>query len=201
VNDEYLLPGFPGYPSAHIYPLHGPDFKKAKALAAGRHGTAVLYTCNLPPCPQDAQIITNDLKQIGIDVQVKAFSLGGMYGRISTKGEPFDIATIGWNVDYPDPSDFLNLLLDGNAIGPKNNLNFSYFNQPGYNHKLEDAARLTGPARYRAYGALAVDLAKNAAPWAVIENDTSRDFFSTRIGCQTYQPIYGIDLAALCIKH
>jgi hypothetical protein len=29
----------------------------------------------------------------------------------------------------------------------------------------------------------------------------SQDFFSKRIGCQVYQPVYGMDLAALCIKH
>jgi hypothetical protein len=28
----------------------------------------------------------------------------------------------------------------------------------------------------------------------------NRDLFSARIACQTYQPIYGMDLAALCIK-
>ena len=29
----------------------------------------------------------------------------------------------------------------------------------------------------------------------------SYDFFSARMGCQVYQPVYGIDIAALCIKH
>jgi hypothetical protein len=29
---------------------------------------------------------------------------------------------------------------------------------------------------------------------------TSRDFFSARMGCQTFQPVYGIDLAALCTR-
>jgi hypothetical protein len=28
----------------------------------------------------------------------------------------------------------------------------------------------------------------------------NRDFFSARIGCQISQPIYGIDLAALCLR-
>jgi len=28
----------------------------------------------------------------------------------------------------------------------------------------------------------------------------SRDFFSARIGCQTYSPAFGMDLAQLCIK-
>jgi hypothetical protein len=31
-------------------------------------------------------------------------------------------------------------------------------------------------------------------------NETARDFFSARVGCQIYQPVYGIDLAALCIR-
>jgi hypothetical protein len=30
-------------------------------------------------------------------------------------------------------------------------------------------------------------------------NSASRDFFSPRIGCQSYG-VYGIDLAALCIR-
>ena len=28
----------------------------------------------------------------------------------------------------------------------------------------------------------------------------SRDFFSSRIGCQTFAPAYGIDLGKLCLK-
>jgi hypothetical protein len=28
----------------------------------------------------------------------------------------------------------------------------------------------------------------------------ARDFFSARIGCITYQPLYGISLGALCIR-
>ena len=41
---------------------------------------------------------------------------------------------------------------------------------PAYNRKLETAATLTGPQRYRAYGALDVDLARNAAPLVAIAN-------------------------------
>ncbi len=200
VNDEYLPPGFPGYPHAHVYPLQGPDIKTAGALAAGTHGTAVLYTCNQPPCPQDAQIITRNLKRIGIDVETKMFTAGVFYERVSRRREPFDIATIGWTADYPDPSNFLNLLLDGRSIARENNVDFSYFDDPTFNRKLEAAALLPAPQRYRTYAALAIDLAKNAAPWVVIENDTSRDFLSARIGCQVFQPVYGIDLAALCLR-
>jgi hypothetical protein len=37
------------------------------------------------------------------------------------------------------------------------------------------------------------------APLAAFDNLTAHDFFSARIGCQTFG-IYGIDLAALCIR-
>jgi len=36
-----------------------------------------------------------------------------------------------------------------------------------------------------------------AAPFA---SGASRDFFSARIGCQLYRPVYGIDLGALCLR-
>jgi hypothetical protein len=46
-----------------------------------------------------------------------------------------------------------------------------------------------------------VDLAQNYAPLVTLGSFNSRDFFSARIGCQTYTPAFGMDLAVLCIKH
>jgi hypothetical protein len=59
---------------------------------------------------------------------------------------------------------------------------------------------LTGRARYRAYGALDVALARNAAPFAAYAVLTHGEFFSARIGCQIAHPVYGIDIAALCLR-
>jgi hypothetical protein len=39
-------------------------------------------------------------------------------------------------------------------------------------------AFMLGPVRYRTYGKLAVDLARNAAPWVTYANGTFRDSFS-----------------------
>ena len=44
------------------------------------------------------------------------------------------------------------------------------------------------------------DLAAQAAPWAAYGNMISNDFFSARMGCQINHPVYGIDLAALCVR-
>jgi hypothetical protein len=35
---------------------------------------------------------------------------------------------------------------------------------------------------------------------AALSTDTVHDFFSARMGCQIYNPVYGMDLAALCIR-
>ena len=37
-----------------------------------------------------------------------------------------------------------------------------------------------------------------AAPLAAYAVANSRDFYSARIGCHVSQPIYGVDLAAMC---
>ena len=75
-----------------------------------------------------------------------------------------------------------------------------FFDDPSYKRKVRAASRLSGPRRYRAYGALDVDTARNAAPVVALGNRLSRDFFSARMGCQVYSPVFGIDLAALCIR-
>src|SRR6266511_4967840 len=199
-TDQYLPPGIPGFRDARIYPLHGPDVATAKRLAAGTGGHAVLYTCNVAPCPQQAQIVGANLKAIGIDVEVKKFPYAVLGDKISTRGEPFDIFLNGWIFDYADPFNLLNNLLDGTGIKARQNTNVAYFDNPAYNRKLETAATLAGPERYRAYGALDIDLARNAAPLVAIATYAHRDFFSARIGCHTYQPVYGFDLAALCLK-
>jgi peptide/nickel transport system substrate-binding protein len=200
-TSHYLPPGVPGSPDAQPYPTGAPDVAAAQKLAGkNSKGTAVMYTCNSSPCPETAQIVQANLKQIGINVDVKTFERAVQFTKEGTRGEPFDIAYEGWVADYADPYDFINVLLDGNSIQKSSNVNFSYFNDPSYNKKMEEAAGLSGAARSDAYGKLDLDIAKNAAPLAAWDNDNNRDFFSARMGCQVFQPVYSMDLAALCIK-
>jgi hypothetical protein len=58
-----------------------------------------------------------------------------------------------------------------------------------------------GPAGYRTYGKLDVELARDEAPAASLEVSTSGQFFSARIGYEINQPGYDtVDLAALCLR-
>jgi peptide/nickel transport system substrate-binding protein len=190
-TDHYLPPGMPGFIDQRSYPPAG-DPVQARALAQGAGRTAVLYTCDLPPCAQQAQVLKTDLATIGLQLQIKTFSVPTLYTRELRPGEPYDIGFGARGADYPDPAAVLGPLLTTGANTPS-------FDDPAYQNQLTQTAQLTGPKRYLTYGKLDLDLARNAAPLIAYGNPPSPDFFSARIGCQTYGA-YGIDLAALCIK-
>jgi YVTN family beta-propeller protein len=203
----YLQPGIPGYQPAAIYPLGEPDVARALRLTGGTMRHAVIYGYTLPPGPQLAQIVKTDLAAIGIETDVRLFGKPGMYNRILNPNEPWDIALAGWGVDHADPSDEINTLFDSSSIPPTPlppnaaNLysNLGRFSDPAFDRRMRTAATLSGTARERTYGQLAIDLARDAAPVAAWGVPYTRNLFASRIGCQAYQPIYGFDLATLCL--
>jgi ABC-type transport system substrate-binding protein len=200
LTDQYLPPSMPGFVDAHIYPLNHPDLRKAKALATGhtRSGRAVLYVKDTPVDVAQSQIIQRDLKPIGIDVKVQKLPGPALFQRLFTPGTPYDMTVLGFGPDYFDPYAILNVFFDGRFIGTPYSFNLAYFDSPRYNALLEAASRLTGAARYRAYGKLDVDLARNAAPIVAYESESAITFVSKRVGCIVLHP--DLDLAAVCLK-
>jgi len=65
---------------------------------------------------------------------------------------------------------------------------------------MNAAARLSGDARLKAYAEVDAYLARRAIPAAPFASGTTSYFLSARIGCQVLHPIYGLDLAALCLR-
>jgi peptide/nickel transport system substrate-binding protein len=197
-TDQYLPLGLPGLSATTIYPLGG-DLARARRLAGRRHHHATLITGDVPPFPQRAQIVQSNLAKIGIDVDIKTVSNTQLFKHYHDPDATWDLGTFGYAAEFADPADYLNPLLQGNLPAALN-ANFSHFDDPAYNRRLDAAARLAGPARDTAYAKLHADLIAKAAPMAAIGVWLNRDLFSARIGCQIYQPLSGIDLAALCIK-
>jgi ABC-type oligopeptide transport system substrate-binding subunit len=117
-----------------------------------------------------------------------------------TRGAEFDLTTEGWIADYADPYDFINVLLSGDSLHDSNNNNVAYFNDTKYNKLMTQAARLSGPKRYAAYGALDLDITKNNPAWAVRANINHRIFVSKRTSCFTFNAVFSVDLAATCLK-
>jgi ABC-type transport system substrate-binding protein len=200
ITDQYIAPAVPGFTDAALYPER-PDVNKARELADGhtRSGEAIMYCANTSPAVETCQIAEANLAAIGIDVEIMYFPRAVQFTKTRIRGEPFDITFDGWHVDYLDPYDFL-FLLDGTTIGPANNVNFAYFNDPAFNDQLHAANLLAGEERYAALGALDVEVARDSAPLAAFINDNTRQFFSERVGCHVYHPTYELDLAMLCLR-
>jgi hypothetical protein len=104
-----------------------------------------------------------------------------------------DIAvSTGWCSDYPDPFDWINVLLYGGFIQAENNVNYSYMDLPRWNRRMEAAAKLVGPKRYKVYGQLDLDIMRQVAPMAVERTYNNRYLFSDRVDPKSlvYQGIY-----------
>jgi hypothetical protein len=102
--------------------------------------------------------------------------------------------------DYGDPYGLVEKLLDGRVIRAVGNSNISYYASPQVNGAIDAAQRLTGVERDRAYGQLGIRVARTDAPLAAYAVLNARVFVSTRVGCITYQPVYGLDLAGTCVN-
>jgi ABC-type transport system substrate-binding protein len=202
-TDSYLPPGLPGYLNVHPYPVRYPNLAKARALAHGhtRSGKAVYYACDSLPirCLDHALVVESSLKQIGIDVQIKQLPYAAHIAKRGTRGEAFDITDGLLIVPWVDPYQYVNGLLDGRTLRATGNVNLSYFNSPHYNALMEQAGSLSGRARYDAYGKLALDIERNAAPMAAYASRNNRFFVSSRVGCIGVAA-HGLDLAGLCLK-
>jgi peptide/nickel transport system substrate-binding protein len=201
-TDHILPPGVPGSRACGCYPLAGPDLKKARSLAKGhtRGGKAVLWTSNRRTELLQAQVIQYDLAKIGLKVSVKTFPRPVQIEKEGTRGAAFDITSEGWLADYNDPFDFINVLLSGTAIRSSNSYNVAYYNNSVYNLRMAAAANLVGQDRYAAYAKLDSEIMRNDPPWIPIYNLNARLLVSKRIGCMTFNPVYQVDLAALCIR-
>jgi peptide/nickel transport system substrate-binding protein len=199
-TDQILPPQLPGFQPTKIYPLTGAQPAKAKSLWSQGGDVNFLHTTTAAAVAQ-AQIAKYNLEQAGFKVTLKPQPFGVAINTMGTKGNDMDAFSIAWIADYFDPFDFINVLLDGRTIQDKNNNNYAYWNNAKYNRLMTAASRLTGQARYTAYGKLDVDIMKNAAPWVPIFTYTSRDFVGPRVENFIFHPVYGRGIInAMAIK-
>jgi DNA-binding SARP family transcriptional activator/ABC-type transport system substrate-binding protein/streptogramin lyase len=209
--DHYLPPAMPGYRDSHLYPLGRPNLERARALARGRGGRAVLTVCDIPYCTQWARIIRENLAAIGIQVVVRVSS--DPLARASAEDADMLLtrASATFPSSYQDPVTFLENVLgvprsrtslrqQARAGCPLCDVPPGWFSVGRFARKLERIRQLGGREREAAAGALDLELAR-AAPGAVLMSETYAQLFSAQMGCQKFQPLYfGVDIAALCMR-
>jgi oligopeptide transport system substrate-binding protein len=205
---QILPPGMLGYKQQNNYPVRVTpgSLAQAKKLASGntRDGKAILWSSNAGFAPLQAQLIQYNLKQIGIDAEIKLLPRAQQFTNAGNpKTNDYDITIERWGADYADPYDFINVLLDGAQVTNPQHNDYAYYNVAKYNKEMTSASLLTGATRGTAYASLDADMMKNNPPWAPLVNSNDRVFISARLGCVVINEATGGGgplLNAACIK-
>lgn len=148
-----LPPGMPGY-NTH---LRGQTFdpalaKQLLAKAGYANGKGLpKITLNVDGGDNNGQTKATALasfwKQVlGVDVSLNQLEHGAYDNALTARN--FDLSFIGWGADYPDPQDFLSLLLS--TTTPNNN---GYYSSAAFDRLTSQADVMPhdSPARYKKY--------------------------------------------------
>jgi len=115
------------------------------------------------------------MQRAGFQITLNPIDPSSYYTTIGDKTNTCDLMRSGWGQDFPDGQSTLDVLLNGEHIVPKGNQNYSLFNEPTINKKLDDLNALADRGQAAiGYGNLDQEIMTNYAP--LIPTYTTRFF-------------------------
>jgi len=204
VTQNILPPNYPQYKALHLYKY---NLAKARTLIqqAGVKGAHVtVWGRNVPDMRKASEYLASVLPKIGLVVdQVKILPSSTYYttiGNAATTNR--DIGWARWLEDYPHPSDWFDVLLNGHRITAQNNNNYANANSSKINAMIERLNKSPLSGRVNAQWAQVDKLSMQQAFWAPYVNRVFSDYFNSRVNMKCYinQPIYHFDFNRICPK-
>jgi len=114
-----------------------------------------------------AQLFQQDLKAIGIEIDLKMVSFA-TYLKETGRPRVAQAAFTGWHQDFPDPSNFMDILFHSRSIHPENSENRSFYRNSDLDAILDRARpEVDREARLALYAEANAILAEEA-PWAFL---------------------------------
>ncbi|WP_027724723.1 ABC transporter substrate-binding protein [Tuberibacillus calidus] len=149
-----------------------------------------------PYMPEPSKIavaIAHNLKDIGIDAEIKTFEWTTYLDKVK-KGEA-PMYMLGWTGDNGDADNFLYTLLSTDAIGSNNN---SFYSNPELDKLLKEAQTLTDENKRNELYKQAQVIIHNDAPWvplvhskpALVGKSTIKGFAPHPTGSDRYVGVY-----------
>jgi peptide/nickel transport system substrate-binding protein len=114
-----------------------------------------------------AQLFQQDLKAIGIEIELKLVTFA-TYLRETGRPRVAQAAFTGWHQDFPDPSNFMDILFHSRSIHPENSENRAFYRNPELDAILDAARPETDRDERLALYAKANEILAEDAPWAFI---------------------------------
>jgi ABC-type transport system substrate-binding protein len=172
-------PNMPGYATR----VQGYDFDPERARALLREaGYADGFSTTLWLRLDDttlrlAQSIQQDLAAVGVRVQLKPLAWGPFLEAVRS-GELAPMFLLGWEADFPDPSNFLEVLFHSKHIGSNNNTNYQ---DPAVDAKLDAAGRTLDPKTREDLLHDAEEHIVADAPWIILYHPVSYRIVNQRV--------------------
>lgn len=164
-----LPPGMPGYnPHLKSYdydPQKARELLKQSGYKDDPSHPILLYYGTTLWYPDAAQMIQQDLKQIGMSVTIKGVTYSPELKTLSGQRKQVAISIQGWVQDFPDPANFLDVLLNGKNITQTASLNRAFYSNPKVNQLLDAAGMELNRAKRLKMYQQAEQMVMDDAPW------------------------------------
>lgn len=179
-----LPPTMPGWDPALRLPPPDPAASRA-ALAGADVGPVTLWVQRDDAAVRIAQLIQWELHQVGVAVAVKPIEFAALIDAVRAPGR-VPMFLLGWQADFPDPANFLRVLLHSEARGTNNN---TFFADPAVDAILDAAERTTDPDRRLRLFHAAERRILAAAPWVPLYNPITTLVRHPRVRDATIHPL------------
>ena len=206
-TQNFLPPNYPQYKKIDYYKY---DLQKAKQLVqqSGTAGTSVkVIGINEDPSKSIVQYLANQLTKIGYKASVRLVASGPYFTVIGNQSTKAQIGYTDWLQDYPYPTDWFNILLNGENITPTHNNNPGDVDVKPLNKVIDRLAnqpssRALSSSTNNSWANLDQQYVVKYSAVAPYVNRTESDFFSKKIdlGCYYFHPVANFDYSTICMK-
>jgi len=206
---NFLPPSYPQYKK--ITPTPYPyDLAKAKKLVqqSGTAGeTVTVYTIGDVTFDKAAgEYLQGQLKKIGYNAKIRELAGANYFTIVGNQSTKAQIGFTDWFEDYPYPSDWFNILQNGENITQTHNNNYGNVNVPAINHEIDRLDHLPpsqafSPQTNAAWANIDRELMVKYASTAPYLNGILTSFFSSRMNmsCDIFDDSQD-DFAQFCLK-
>ena len=194
---QMLPPQIAGY-DEHLPNLQHFDLEAARremALAGHPDGLPDEVTVTVGEGPGGLlsfAILQEDLRRIGIRIRPRQVSFA-TYLDETARPRTSQAFFSGWNMDFPDPSNFLDILLHSRSIRPENSENRSFYRNPELDRVLDEARSERDPGRRVALYRQANDLVARDAPWAFTSYPLKTELHQAYVHGYVPHPVWSQD--------
>jgi len=194
---QLLPPSIPGYdpelPTRQVFDLD--RAREEMRLAGHPNGLpepiTVWITGQDDTSRQYGELLQADLARIGIDVRLRFVSFA-VY--LTESGKPNTVPAFftGWNLDFPDPSNFL-FLFDQKSIHPEHSENRSFYRNPEVDRLLAEGKSERDRERRLGLYRQANEIVARDAPWAFLYYTLTMELWQPYVRNYDPHPVWSED--------